>query len=127
MSIINLLLSKGYFPKELPPAFTTENLANFVNDPGLFNPTRCMVAPKSNGTLAHPKNGFSHLCKHNLARLDGTTRSLHIPHPTHYYYLCESLDSKFTDIETHLNNSALSISTPMQDPKSIRAFIPTES
>lgn len=127
MSIINRLLSKGYFPKEIPPAFTTKKLADFVKKTKVFNASNCMLAPNNKGVLAHPQKGYSHLCKHNLARLDGTNRSLHIPHPAHFYYLCEAIGSKLKEIKTHYKKSSLSISTPKQDSKSIRAFIPSES
>ncbi|MBO1058492.1 MAG: RNA-directed DNA polymerase [Dolichospermum sp. JUN01] len=126
MGVLGQLLSKGYFPKELPPAFTTEKFARAVTQAS-FNPNNCLVAPNNKGNLASAKNGTSQLCKHNIARLDGTSRPLHIPHPSHFFYLCQELDIKWAEVEAHLRQSTLSISIPKSDPNSIRAYIPSES
>lgn len=126
MSVINLLLAKGYFPKELPPPFTTKKFADFVNSAS-FNVTNCMIAPDGGGHLTHPKKGRSRLCQHNLSRPDDTNRSLQIPHPAHFYYLCKVLDSEWREIVAHLQKSKLSISSPKTDPTSLRAYVPKQS
>jgi hypothetical protein len=125
VNALKRLLSRGYFPKELPPAFGTESFAIAVTGAS-FDANACLVAPKSDGRLVHPKRGISHPCRHSLARLDGTNRLLHIPHPAHFYSLCTSLDHGWAEVEAHLNQSFLAISAPKPDPKFLRAFIPTE-
>lgn len=52
MGVLDQLLSKGYFPKELPPAFTTEKFARAVTQTS-FTPDNCLVAPKADGTPVH--------------------------------------------------------------------------
>ena len=125
MNVLKLLLSRGYLPKELPPAFSTESFAIAVTAAS-FDPNACLVAPDSKGRLVPPKHGTSHPCRHSLARLDGTNRLLHIPHPAHFYSLCISLDHGWAEVEAHLNQSFLAISAPTLDSKSLRAFIPAE-
>jgi hypothetical protein len=126
MNVLDALLSKGYFPKELPPAFTTDSFTSIVTQ-SAFNPDSCLVAPSNKGALVHARDGISHLCKHSLARLDGTSRPLHIPHPSHFFYLCQELDHNWADVDAHLKQSSLTISTPKSDPSAIRASVPYES
>lgn len=125
MGVLDQLLSKGYFPKELPPAFTTGKFSRAVTQAS-FNPNNCLLVPNRDGNLTHAKNGTSQLCKHNIARLNGTSRPLHIPHPSHFFYLCQELDNKWAEVDAQLRKSTLSISRPTSDPNSIRAYIPSE-
>jgi hypothetical protein len=126
MSTLTELLSKGYFPKELPPAFTTASFARFVSS-RLFAPDICMVAPRSNGNLDVPERGMSNCCRHNLARLDGTNRTLAIPHPVHSYALSNCISNNYAFLRTHLKKSKLSITIPKKDTRSKRALIPSRS
>jgi hypothetical protein len=126
MTILQSLLSKGYFPKEIPPAFSTESFANLVTGAD-FVADHCLLAPNLDGKLKHGKSGTSSLCKHNLGMLDRTSRPLHIPHPVHFYYLCKSLNDGWNDIKVHLSKSNLSISTPEPDSGTLRAFSPKET
>jgi hypothetical protein len=125
VNVLEALLSRGYFPKELPPVFSTAGFAKAVTAAS-FDPSACLVAPNLKDHLDHPERGISRLCRHSLARLDGTNRLLHIPHPTHFYSLCTALDDGWAKVEARLRQSYLAISVPKPDPNSLRAFIPTE-
>lgn len=126
MSTLTELLTRGYLPKELPPSFTSSSFAKFVSSPA-FAPNACMLAPKANGTLDVPEKGLSNCFKHNLARLDGTNRTLMIPHPVHYYALSKKVNDNYNALRTHLRKSKISITTPKKDPQSRRALIPSQS
>jgi hypothetical protein len=123
MSILYSLLCKGYFPKEIPPAFNTKSFAGFVTHED-FVPDDCLKAPNNSGALTDAKNGVSKSCRHNLGMRDRTSRPIHIPHPAHYFYLCQTIDQGWSDLQNHLNKSKLSISTPQFDDKYSRAFVP---
>ena len=65
MKILNALLEKGYFPRELPPPFNTRAFGTFA----------------ANSTTAWPKSRWTRCARHNLARPGGLRRPLGIPNP----------------------------------------------
>lgn len=104
------LLSHGYFPKELPPSFQTEQFGAFIGKNAPFNVTPAL----SKIFITRP-------AVHNLARPSGQRRRLHIPNPFSYYLLSELLAANWKRIEKHCAKSKLSVSTPSLDPSGMRA------
>lgn len=110
------LLSSGYFPKELPPAFSPAAFANYVAKAGPLQPT----------SLTGGGNLITRPALHNLARPNGQRRRLHIPNPFSYYLLCELLSNNWRAIDRHCSKSKLSVSRPVEDASGMRS-LKTES
>ena len=113
MSIYRTLLSRGYFPKELPPAFYTGEFAEYAESeqgrrvleggqvPQLTNSTTFRFALP--GTLA---------------------REMTIPHPHSFAALAKIVATNFPTLLTHAAASPFSRSTPRYDPTAKRALSP---
>ncbi len=99
------LLARGYFPRELPPPFTTQNFAAYaVNNTGSWPARRTQCV------------------RHNLARPGGLRRPLSIPNPHAFFRLADLLVSNWATIRAHTWRSRMSASRPyvmMQSPREI--------
>src|SRR5712672_2407139 len=103
------LLSRGYFPKELPPTFHTTDfgnklVANVCAMPADFNSRRLTKA-----------------CSHNLVRAGTLRRKLAIPNPVSYFQLGQFVISHWQDLEALASRSKISLSKP-QCPAAGRAI-----
>lgn len=98
------LLEKGYFPKELPPPFTTSGYADAVAGQHATPPSGDFSSP--------PK--FSMLCFHNLVRTGGLRRNLGIPNPKHFYCLAKHVVSNWANLSACANASPFSQSKPVE-------------
>lgn len=107
------LLDKGYFPKELPPPFTTSSFAHALAGPNAALP--------SGAFSSSPK--FSMPCVHNLVRTGGLRRNLGIPNPKHFFCLAEHVVGNWTTLKTCASASAFSLSKPV-DGRPERAISP---
>jgi Reverse transcriptase (RNA-dependent DNA polymerase) len=89
------VMAKGYFPVEIPPAFSTNDFARLFklskNDPHSF-------AKK-----------FSRCAFHSIPRLQHSRRMLGIPNPLHQLRLVVLLEKCWPEIENHMKKSALSM------------------
>src|SRR5260370_7459026 len=95
------LIDRGYFPVEIPPAFSTSSLASASG----YLPTNLdSFAAKS-----------SRCAFHSIPRLLHHRRLLGIPNPLHQFKLVVILEKHWTDLEAHINKSALSM-TRLQYP-----------
>jgi len=101
------LLGKGYFPRELPPPFQTQQFTDCVSS----------SVPRS----FHTKNKSGKFAVHNLARAGTLRRTLGIPNPIHQFRLARAIAHKWKDIETCFDKVTLSLSRPVIDPSGIRA------
>ena len=105
------ILSKGYFPSELPPAFTTVSYGSFIgqnltNLPGGF----------ANYDL-HSENAV-----HNLAIRGALRRKLGIPNPVNFYQLASFVCQHWTELFSCASRSSISLTRPL-DPAPIRAIV----
>lgn len=94
-------LSKGFFPKELPPCFSTSTFGT--------------VMASHQATLPvtfRDKARITYLCEHSLARSGGLRRRLGIPNPILYFALCEEIEKNWTEIKRLIDLSRLSVSKP---------------
>lgn len=113
MPTVRDILTKGYFPRELPPCFSTEQFGNAVTTaagaakPGFFSP----ISP----------NGFSEMCLHNLVRSGGLRRNLGIPNPARYALLAQEVASRWPQLHAHAHSSPFSLTKPV-DTKPGRAI-----
>lgn len=99
------LIERGYLPKELPPTFTSSDLAKL-------------------STKLSPPSTATEFTRHNLARAGGTRRPLGLPNPSSYIRLVKRLATDWTILAAHLDGSRWSISTPAVGISNERALRP---
>ena len=110
------ILKKGYFPKELPPVFQTEDFANFILKQGDLS----LTPPKGKKSL------ISCPSIHNLARPGQLRRKLQVPNPLNMFELAKKLESGWKEIRHHFSKSNYSLSKPVKSGLN-RAFSPQYS
>ena len=98
------LLRKGYFPKELPPPFTTRPFSEFAVD----NPTYIDNLWSKYVTK---------LVKHNLARPGTNRRVLGIPNPINQLRLVQAIENVYPEIIAKTNSSPYASSKPSFQPR----------
>ena len=107
------LASKGYFPKELPPPFTTKPFGNLLKSyQGLTPPGFALKF--SNPIVTRPSI-------HNLTRFGLVRRQLSIPNPISFVQIASLLEMNWNGLLPSWNNSTLSLSQPIVDPTASRA------
>ena len=97
MTTLQDLISRGYFPVELPPPFTSQQLAYTV--PALM-PNITSYSPRTSKTLAF-----------DIPRVKHQRRHLGIPNPLHQIRLSNAIVDNWTDISTFTNQSNISLSS----------------
>ncbi len=94
------LLKRGYFPKELPPPFTTESFGALLErDPSHLSP----LTDPHKETL---------LIKHSLARAGPLRRLLSIPNPLSFLQLSNWFAQNWNTVDKQCHKSPISLSTP---------------
>jgi len=106
MPTIHDILAKGYFPRELPPAFTTSSFANAV---------------AGNAAFLQGPPWSAHLCVHNMVRSGGLRRNLGVPNPVQYARLCNFVANNWNQLQTAAGRSPFSLTKPV-DTKPERAI-----
>lgn len=97
------LLAKGYFPKELPPPFSTSSYAQ-----ALAGPHSSHLAP-----VFSTSPRFSMPCVHNLVRTGGLRRNLGIPNPKHFFRLAEHITLSWPKLIALTEASPFSLTKPI--------------
>ncbi|MBD2254690.1 RNA-directed DNA polymerase [Nostoc parmelioides] len=92
-------IEKGFFPKELVPAFTTEHLAANLN--------------KINHYVQNPSKKYSKFISYSFPKSKYSRRILGIPNPLHQVILCNLLSQKWQDIEKFILSSPLCKRLPL--------------
>lgn len=106
------LLSRGYFPKELPPPFDPLDFANRV----VASVGPVPVSLSSKKLRARP-------CIHNIARVGSLRRRLSICNPIAFYNLALAIEKAWPRLERIAKDSPFSQSRPA--PTATRAVSPT--
>lgn len=103
MTVYSTLIARGYFPKELPPAFFTELFAKFA------------TSKTGRLTLAKykPTGNFTECVKYELARPGLDRRELRIPHPVSFAGLADLTAKNFGRILKKASCSPISRSRPV--------------
>lgn len=94
-TIFSNLLRGGYLPVELPPCFSTENLANTIS-PRTWN---------LDGFAAKA----SRCAYHSIPKLQHHRRLLGIPNPLHQARLAAIIEAKWPVLHAHMSRSPLSL------------------
>jgi len=98
MTLAQDLVDRGYFPRELPPPFTTHGFADLVR-----NQRALLPAP----TL------WAACAAHNFARPGSLRRPLKIPNPQHHLQLAEAIDQDWANLLAAFRPALISVSAPM--------------
>lgn len=101
------LLKYGYFPKELPPAFSTDLFATNFSRLEAQWPKK-----KKHGIIDIP---YSRPSEFSISKKDYVRRKLSIPNPINQFYLSKSICDNWTEIENHCQKSKFSSSRPVEN------------
>ncbi|NMI06945.1 RNA-directed DNA polymerase [Paenibacillus sp. SZ31] len=102
------LIKKGYFPAELPPVFTTEELARSLAD----------ISTK----IKQVKEKKSAPAVHSIRKNMSSRRLLSVPNPLHQIQLSEWIENNWSLIKNEIRQSDISLSKPAYDD--FRASVP---
>ena len=105
------ILVRGYFPKELPPPFTTEPLGTLVQH------FPALVPALSKG----PRETLP--IRHSLPRAGALRRILSTPNPLSFLKLCQWFQNNWPTVISHCQKSFISLSSPSTSSTE-RAVIP---
>lgn len=102
MTVYQDLLSKGYFPKELPPAFFPEQFARYA------------VSKHGRTTIKSykPRESFTECVRYRLALAGLNRRELRIPHPASYANLADLTARNFPRLLKKVSGAGFSRSLP---------------
>lgn len=94
------LIGKGYFPKELPPPFNTTQIAAKYN----------LMKPNLMGAV---EKDATRCANFSIAKVGLVRKIVKIPNPMHHCELCEIIVDNWADIETIYMQSKFSFSRPL--------------
>lgn len=97
------LLKRGYFPSEMPPPFTTEHFAHYIN----------RKHPRLPGPFVQHKAKLSNWGKFNLARNGLKRRNLGIVNPINFYRIANIIVEDWHHIQAICHSSRPSVTTPI--------------
>lgn len=127
---LTLILAKGYFPKELPPAFTTVDFGNSVHDvmsewssSGLFErkPAKKYQGKKKSGAYVYKViSAEAELI--SAAKRGFERRSLHITHPIPQALLAYEMCHNWKTIQKWLALQAFSLDRISVTPTAFRSI-----
>ncbi|MFC9710608.1 reverse transcriptase domain-containing protein [Paenibacillus sp. NPDC056933] len=112
---LSKLVSNGYFPAELIPAFNTKELGNIVND---ILPSLTGMNININSEKIYSSKG----CLHTIPRILHHRRTLTIPNPFHQIKVFDSISTNWTEIKKTINSSRYSMTKPLIKKDSLRAI-----
>jgi hypothetical protein len=100
MSLSKALISRGYFPKELPPIFVTTPLGEAID----------------RGQIAVDESlpGWSAPMIYSLRRAGGIRRRISVPNPENHAKIAGAIDENWkTIIQPHLSNNEFGVTCPV--------------
>jgi Reverse transcriptase (RNA-dependent DNA polymerase) len=112
MSIYRTLLSHGYFPKELPPAFFTEQFARYATT----------KVGRKNIESYNPRDNYTECVVYQLALPGPERRHLRIPHPSSFAKLAQITAKHFKRLLKRAGRSQFSKSRPVYSSGRLRAI-----
>ncbi len=115
-SVLRRLLSHGFFPRELPPTFSTVSFGSRVARNWATRPPKFGDGTKPSRDL-----------RHSLARSGLLRRQLGVPNPIAYTGLSAEIADAWRDLDARIRRSPLSRSRPIFHRRGARAFLPQVS
>lgn len=114
LDLLREILANGYFPKELPPCFSTNSFAKIRDN--------LKELPEGFSNEKHVKP-----CIHNLARAGSLPRRLSIVNPVPFLQLARCIDENWGFLKKKTQESGLSMSYPIEGKDGKRAIIPIKT
>lgn len=104
--LIDALLARGYFPKELPPPFTSAAFANNIDQ---IAPTweQYVAGLTAAERRKHPLS--SRCSRFDMARKGHSRRMLAIPNPVNQYHLVEAIAEHWESLSAIMGRSRISL------------------
>ena len=128
---LKMLLRKGYFPKELPPPFTTKYFANnYSKIDKSWNDVKSELnrtKPEIYKEKYKEKYKSSKCVTYSIPKRILSRRNVEIPNPFHHSMLCKTICDKWNEIDNFYQKSVISLSKPIISEKSGRAAIPLKT
>jgi hypothetical protein len=115
LTILQTLLARGYFPKELPPSFYTDQFAKYA------------TTKKGRERLAlyKPSDNYTECSKYELALPGVQKRELRVPHPASFNRLAVLAARHFQRLLKKSGASPFSKSRPVYATGRSRALLPS--
>ena len=134
----NRLISRGYFPKELPPAFNTESLDSNLSSvktewETLWNNVTTKQSGESKSDFQLRRNSFtskyssSQCTNYSISKGKLARRTLRIPNPLHFIKVCELISNNWSKIQSIYNDSEYSTSFPIMESRENKRAVRTSS
>src|SRR5687768_7974268 len=114
MTVFRTIIERGYFPKELPPLFYTENFARYAES---------KAGRKDLDTFKPPDN-YTECVDYELARPGHLVRSLALPHPAAFSRLARLTAKSFRRLLKKAHKSSFSRSAPVYSAQAYRSIHP---
>ena len=115
---IQVLLGRGYFPKELPPPFTTAGFAT-----GIANVAAAWAVHES-GLTDKQRRSYpepSSYARFDMARKGHSRRILGVPNPVNQFYLTSAIADHQDEFEARSAQSSISLTSAAISPAGRRA------
>lgn len=112
------VLSRGYFPKELPPPFNTKLFGIFADT------AQAKVLQLDTTKRGIKSNLITRPAIHNLARSGTLRRKLTIPNPVNQYQVARAVVQGWKDIKAECAGSTFSLTSPRYLKHGARAISP---
>ncbi|BAV05087.1 hypothetical protein SAMN05421788_11569 [Filimonas lacunae] len=100
------LVTKGFFPEELPPPFNTKDLGKVIKDV-LDNPDEY---PIETGSSKKKKAIIFKVVPFSTPKIRAYRRTLALPNPLHYIWFSDFISEKWSDIISFTEGSSISLS-----------------
>lgn len=117
MSFLKKLLSKGFFPIQLPPNFTSSSFGEKYKE--ISNGISKII--KDNNKI-NPQKEWTKIDKYSVSRTSFYRRTTSILNPISYFVLAKLISDNWDEINSFYENSSLSLSKPSIDDESLRAI-----
>lgn len=114
--MLDALLRRGYFPRELPPLFRTDTFADVMRQEGHQLPA-CFTEAKPTWTNHTP---------HNLARIGGLRRRLSTPNPLSFFRVANAFDANGSRLAAGWAQSPYSHTRPAVGGSGVRGIAPSD-
>ncbi|WP_373202088.1 RNA-directed DNA polymerase, partial [Proteus mirabilis] len=121
MNILEELLTKGFFPIQLPPNF---NSSSFGKNHEKINVGINRIVSADN--KKNPYKDWTRTDKYSVARSSYYRRTTNILNPLSYFIIAKLIADNWHEINIHFKKSELSLSKPIIGEKSIRAITLTK-
>lgn len=131
-------IKRGYFPKELPPPFYTEKMADNLVDIKtqwaiIFSRGTTKNEGESNSDFKQRRGDFinkyssSRCWRFNISKGKLSRRPLDIPNPKHFIKVVELISEKWSEFQTVFTNSNFSTSYPIEETDTGKRAVKTSS